>query len=213
MKMKPISIRKRLLLSLIGLISLTWLGITLLVNEDATHELEEIYDASLAQNARILFGLLQQEIKEGEIELFNNIELSNDFLHEYELNIAFSAALGKRIIQSRDAPEFLTELPDGFSDYTFNGDPWRVFTLHDRDNDLVIHTAQKLLAREELVAYLIKDTLLVMVMILPLLGAFIWLGVNRSLRPLNRLVTELAPWIRIRYDPSISMTRRLRFHP
>lgn len=187
---RAVSIRKRLLFSLIGLIGITWLGIFFLVNEDATHELEEIYDASLAQNARILFGLLQQEIKEGEVELVRNIELSDTFPHAYELNIAFVATLGHLVIQSKDAPEFLTALPEGFSDYISDGKKWRVFTLIDSQTGLVIHTAQKLEAREELVSYLIKDTLSVIMLILPLLGLLIWLGVSRSLRPLNQLVSE-----------------------
>lgn len=187
---RRISIRKRLLLSLIGLIAITWLGIFILVNRDATHELEEIYDASLAQNARILFGLLRQEIKEGEVEMLRNIELSDNFQHPYELNIAFAANLGRLILQSKDAPDFLTELPEGFSDYTFDGQQWRVFTLRDKGNGLIIHTAQKLAAREELVSYLIKDTLSVIMLILPLLGLFIWLGISRSLKPLKQLVDE-----------------------
>lgn len=184
------SIRKRLLLSLIGLMGMTWLGIFILVHRDATHELEEIYDASLAQNARILFGLLQQEIREGEVEMLRNIDLSRNFQHAYELNIAFAAFLGQLVLQSRDAPDFLTTLPEGFSDYTFNGKQWRVFTLRDRGTGLVVHTAQKLEAREELVSYLVKDTLSIIMLILPLLGLFIWLGVNRSLQPLKQLMKE-----------------------
>lgn len=187
---RRVSIRKRLLLSLIGLIGITWLGIFILVNRDATHELEEIYDASLAQNARILFGLLQQEIREGEIEMLRKIELDRDFQHAYELNIAFAAFLDQLVIQSKDAPDFLTNLPPGFSDYRFDGKKWRVFTLRDAETGLVVHTAQKLEAREELVSYLVKDTLSIIMLILPLLGLFIWLGISRSLQPLEQLVKE-----------------------
>jgi len=187
---RRVSIRKRLLLSLIGLIGFTWLGIFILVNQDATHELEEIYDASLAQNARILFGLLQQEILEGEVDMIRNIELNRNLEHAYELNIAFAAILERLIIQSKDAPDFLTNLPEGFSDYQFDGEKWRVFTLQDSQTGLIVHTAQKLQAREELVSYLVKDTLSIIMLILPLLGLFIWLGVSRSLQPLQQLVKE-----------------------
>ncbi len=187
---RRVSIRKRLLLSLIGLIGFTWLGIFILVNQDATHELEEIYDASLAQNARILFGLLQQEILEGEVDMIRNIELNRNLEHAYELNIAFAAILERLIIQSKDAPDFLTNLPEGFSDYQFDGEKWRVFTLQDPQTGLIVHTAQKLQAREELVSYLVKDTLSIIMLILPLLGLFIWLGVSRSLQPLQQLVKE-----------------------
>lgn len=184
------SIRKRLLITLIGLIGVTWLGMFVLVSRDATHELEELYDASLAQNARILFGLLQREVKEGEVQLIRNIEFNPDFQHAYELNIAFWASLGKTIIKSRDAPDFLTQLPDGFSNYTFDGKKWRVFTLRDNETGLVIHAAQKLLAREELVSDLTRDTLSVMMLVLPLLGLLVWWGVSRSLKPLKQMVDE-----------------------
>lgn len=187
---QTISIRKRLLITLSALIGITWLGIFVLVNQDATHELEEIYDASLAQNARILFGLLQQEIKEGEVEMIRDIELPPDYLHDYELNIAFWAQYGKIKIQSRDAPEFLTELPEGFSNYIFDSNKWRVFTLRDSQTGLIIHTAQKLQAREELVSYLIKDTLSVLLLVLPILGLLIWWGISSSLKPLRQLVDE-----------------------
>ena len=184
------SIKRRLLLTLIGLISLTWLTLFFLVHRDATHELEEIYDASLAQNARILFGLLQREISEGEVELIRHIELDNRLQHPYELHIAFWARIGKTVIKSKDAPEFLTELPDGFSTYRVDNRQWRVFTLQDSENDLLIHTAQKLQAREELVAYLIRDTLSVMLLVLPLLAVLLWWGIRRSLEPLGRLMDE-----------------------
>lgn len=186
----PISIRKRLLITLIGLIGVTWLGVFVLTSKDTMYELEEIYDASLAQNARILFGLLQQEIKEGELELLDDIELNSELMHAYELNIAFWATIGKVTIQSHGAPEFLTTLPEGFSNYTFNGSKWRVFRLRDSETGLVIHTAQKLEAREELVAYLIKDTLSVSILILPVMGLLIWWGISSSLKPLNKLVDE-----------------------
>ncbi|MCW8906208.1 MAG: ATP-binding protein [Sedimenticola sp.] len=184
------SIKRRLLLTLVGLISLTWLTLFFLVHRDATHELEEIYDASLAQNARILFGLLQREISEGEVELIRHIELDNRLQHPYELHIAFWAGIGKIVIKSKDAPEFLTELPEGLSTYTIDNSQWRVFTLRDRENELLIHTAQKLQAREELVSYLIRDTLSVMLLILPLLALLLWWGVKRSLGPLRRLMDE-----------------------
>jgi len=184
------SIKRRLLLTLIGLISLTWLTLFFLVHRDASHELEEIYDASLAQNARILFGLLQREISEGEVELVRHIELDDRFQHPYELHIAFWAKIGKIVIKSRDAPEFLTELPEGLSTYTIDNSQWRVFTLYDRENDLLIHAAQKLQAREELVVYLIRDTLSVMLLILPLLALLLWWGIKRSLGPLRRLMNE-----------------------
>ena len=190
MKNKPISIRKRLLVTLIGLIGIAGVGIFVQVNHNTTHELEEIYDASLVQNARVLFGLLQQEIREGEEEMLHHVAIGNEFHHPYELNIAYWANYRRATIQTRNAPRFLTDLPEGFSNNTIDGVMWRVFTLRDNETGLVIRTAQKLEAREELVAYLIRDTLSIIILILPLLGLLVWWGIGRSLKPLKHLMDE-----------------------
>jgi two-component system sensor histidine kinase QseC len=58
------SIRKRLLASLISTIVLLWLTAALFVYQAASYEVQEIYDAALAQESRILATLMTHEVKE-----------------------------------------------------------------------------------------------------------------------------------------------------
>lgn len=60
------SIRRRLLASLITTIIFLWLITALFVYQVASHEVEEIYDATLAQESRILATLMIHEIEEDE---------------------------------------------------------------------------------------------------------------------------------------------------
>ncbi len=52
------SIRKHLLLWLISLIVILWSFVTYQVYYGTQHEVEELFDANLAQNARILMALI-----------------------------------------------------------------------------------------------------------------------------------------------------------
>ncbi|MCU7917339.1 MAG: hypothetical protein KZQ95_03170 [Candidatus Thiodiazotropha sp. (ex Epidulcina cf. delphinae)] len=58
------SIRRRLLISLISTIVILWLIAVFFVYRAAYHEVEEIYDATLAQQSRILATLMSHEIDE-----------------------------------------------------------------------------------------------------------------------------------------------------
>ena len=63
------SIRRRLLIGLIVTIALAW-GVALIyMVRGAGHEVEELYDAALAQQARVLTALLVHEAEEsGDVQ-------------------------------------------------------------------------------------------------------------------------------------------------
>ena len=58
------SIRLRLIVMLTSTILLVWLVVLVLVYLVAEHEVEEVFDANLAQNAHILQALLLHEVEE-----------------------------------------------------------------------------------------------------------------------------------------------------
>jgi two-component system sensor histidine kinase QseC len=57
----PISIRRRLLIRLITAIAIGWLVAIGFVYYAAYHEVEEVFDATLAQEARVLATLMTHE--------------------------------------------------------------------------------------------------------------------------------------------------------
>lgn len=59
-----ISIRKRLVLGVLGALLVTWLIMIVLVYRSSAHEIAEIYDASLASYARVLATLMAHEAEE-----------------------------------------------------------------------------------------------------------------------------------------------------
>ncbi|MCB1734679.1 MAG: sensor histidine kinase N-terminal domain-containing protein [Gammaproteobacteria bacterium] len=60
------SIRRRLLWMIVGVVTLVWTIAGWRVYVDARHEVDEVYDANLAQSARVLLGLLAHELEQDE---------------------------------------------------------------------------------------------------------------------------------------------------
>jgi two-component system sensor histidine kinase QseC len=110
------SIRKRLLFLLLSVISGIWSIITWQVYVNAQHEVEELFDANLAQNARVLLGLVRHEMREYEEDMDEDedddaeeIELEEHLHgHRYEHKLAFSVRTldGRVLVHSAMSPLF-----------------------------------------------------------------------------------------------------------
>lgn len=198
-----LSIRRRLLLILLSVICGLWGTVTWRVYLKTQHEVEELFDAHLAQSAKVLFGLLQHEVTENENDEDDretNIEL-DDFGsepgtpgHRYEHKIAFLIRnqQGQILARSNTAPLF--PLPsiatEHFSDYTINQHLWRVFTI--KQGQVFIQTGERYDIRNELIQEIVSSTLSILIIALPLLALLIWIGIGRSFQPLQRVATEIA---------------------
>src|SRR5678809_634521 len=62
------SLRRRLLVALLGAVALVWLATALYSYFDAWHEVDRLLDAHLAQSASLLFAQVGPELEEIELE-------------------------------------------------------------------------------------------------------------------------------------------------
>ncbi len=120
------SIRRRTLGLVLLVFGLSMLAIGLVSYRYAAHEIEELYDASLAQNARLLEGLIQAPLPEDQREALLaslesallRAEQSDKRLagHRYESKLAFQLwEQGRLVLRSASAPpEPFTEAPPGY---------------------------------------------------------------------------------------------------
>ncbi len=192
-----LSIRRRLLFLLLSVICGAWGIVTWRVYVNAQHEVEELFDANLAQSAQVLFGLLKHEIEEQDDEDEDDkiIELKEHLLgHRYEYKLAFLIrdSEGQILVRSATAPLFPTpshDVDDKYSDY-LDEHLWRVFTR--KYGKFVVQTAQRYDIREELISEIISSTLSVLLMALPLLAFLIWISVGRSFKPLEEVATDIS---------------------
>jgi len=165
------------------------------VYRDATHEVEELFDANLAQSARVSLGLAVQEGKRKDakkIKIINPIEKRG---HKYESKIAIVVryANGVVMLQSASAPKlpFPTD-HHGFHDYKVDDHLWRTFSLRDNETGTSVQVAESYAIRNELASDIIRDTFMPFAFFIPVLALLVWLSIGRSLAPLKRLAKEVS---------------------
>jgi two-component system sensor histidine kinase QseC len=183
---------------------------------ESNHELEELFDAELAQSTRIVQGLIRHlvgtqspeelsralsetlklpaaALQEGD---FNEILLDGSG-HKYEKKIAFevwsdTGSVMLDTLASDDNPE----LSPGYSWIESSGFQWRTFTLRDPETGFWIRTAQREDIRQELSTELAMGNVFPLLIVMPLLILAIVAAIRLGFRPLRKLeepIRHMAP--------------------
>lgn len=148
------SIRRRTLTLIIGLL-LAGLAVLSTFNlHDSNHEIAEVYDAQLAQNARLLQGVMRMPLASKQhaelYQAFNSAlgeAVPRGDGHPYERKIAFQVwnPAGDVLVHTASAPSFKAPpTQPGFSDVVdLNNRHWRAFLLEDTQNNLRIWVGER----------------------------------------------------------------------
>ena len=209
------SIRRRLLITVLTLAILVS-GITLILSYgSAQHEIEEIFDAQMAQSARVLQTLLlptlsnnitpgsptshQQTLTTLAPKFLEEMEAAGPYGHEYEHKIAFQVWSNDQRLVLRSASAPLTSLSKagmlpqnrGYSDEYINKEYWRVFSVWEDNMNYLIQIGELHDVRNELTTEISMHLLAPMVISLPILALFIWIGIGRGLAPVKKIAAEV----------------------
>ncbi|MHC8367166.1 ATP-binding protein [Pseudomonas sp. ZT5P21] len=204
------SIRRRTLTLIIGLMLAGLAVISALNLHDSNHEIAEVYDAHLAQNARLLQGVMRMPLASKEhTELYQafNQALSEAVPrvdgHPYESKLAFQVwnQQGEVLVHTASAPSF-TAPPSktGFSDVVdLNDRHWRAFLLEDKQNHLRIWVGERDDVRSDLVDRIVRHTLWPNILGSLILAAMVWMAIGWGLKPL----ADMAETLRARHSGSL----------
>ena len=214
------SIRKRLLITILFIIIVV--GVITLIKsfQDARYEVQELFDAQLAQSARsiqaqVLYELSNidpatfQKILDNQASIpqphnagddHNNGHEATPYGHEYERKIAFQIwdQDKKHIIHSVAAPAAplskfsLDNKQPGYSDERLNEQSWRVFTLLDNNRQYIIQVGEQYEVRDELTNKISRRLIMPSMISLPILALMIWIGIGRGLAPLLKVTREVS---------------------
>ncbi|WP_455376143.1 ATP-binding protein [Kaarinaea lacus] len=215
-----ISIQRRLLANLLITIAFVSLITLFLSYRDATHEVQELFDANLAQSARVLHALVTPELLTGghnqlQELLLNFPEYPTDQMlekndkfhslgHEYERKLAFQVWNKDKELLLHSASAPTTALSDralspdkrGFVDEVVGAYDWRVFALWDETEQYLVQVGERYDVRNELITKISQQVITPLLVSLPFLGLMIWVGIGRGLRPVQRVAEEV-----VRRDP------------
>ena len=192
------SVRARILIPVLVLILLGDGLISWLVLRDSHHEIEEVYDAQLAQSARLLQGVLRQR-DPGDADwdrLYQAFDQAmsrvgeDGAAHPYETRLTFQVwrADGQLLVRSTDAP-ILSAPPNtlGAHDLMDNGNDWCAFMLADMQQGLLIWVGERDDIRQDVIQRIIRHTLWPILIGVPMLALLIWLTIGWGLKPLRAL--------------------------
>lgn len=173
------------------------------------HELDELFDAELAQTARLIKSLthdnefLHPDQQLTIIELPKFIDeslLANDGDgyrtldgHKYETKLGFQVWRDSQLVLASENAlgEQLAPFTPGYHEHFREQQIWISFSHYDSKTGLWIFTAQRADIRSELSGYLARDQLLALVLTwLPISLGILWLT-NRVLQPVRRYAQTL----------------------
>lgn len=185
--------RRRLLTLLLGATMLIWLATAVFAFFDAHHEIDELFDAQLAQSAKLILAQARHELGHSRHE-GEEIEINEeDAGSKHEQRIAFQIfdRHGTLLLRSASAPATrLSSRSEGYSDERIDGERWRIFSFRS-EHGYLIQTGERHDMRNELTATVALRLAYPLVFALPALALLIWFGVGRGLLPLRRITGEV----------------------
>lgn len=199
-----------LVISLIGSVTI-WSSY-----KSSEHEVEELFDAQLAQSARVLLSIILTRTRH---EDFKSIQefldaggnlpavaeddaggIDRKDYHEYERKLAFQLwdRNGRLLLHSAHigrtplSPQGLEADHKGYHDERFSDDLWRVFSLWDEERGYLIQVGERHDIRNELVTEIVLHFLTPSAISVPLIALLIWWSIGKALQPLQRLQIAVA---------------------
>ena len=193
-----LSIRKRLLFGLLSLMTIAC-SITLVKNYfDTRHEIQELFDAQLAQSARVLLELSAHELYE---QLAYAAQQGEDIsehiatqIHKYQQEIDFQiwVANGLLAVRSENAPSNpFVNVDEQFSDRIFNDKRWRVYSISNDDGTIRVQVGQHYDERDLLSNSISTRLITSFAIMLPLLALLILASVRQAMAPLKKITDQI----------------------
>ncbi len=206
-RLRPKSIKQFLIISLLGLLLMSFIANFFFNRYLASHEIDELYDAQLAQTSRILQGLIDKPVNEIDFDHLNNALLNtlnvyeqlgeegrSDEGHGYEGKLAIQIwdSEGNLLVKTPTAPMYALSLfKDGYYLKQYQNYNWYVFTHQLSDNGLWIILAERSDIRGEL-AERLSNSAMGNLLVTGLLLTLALIGlVHLGLKPLARLEQQL----------------------
>jgi two-component system sensor histidine kinase QseC len=121
------SLRRRLLVLLLGGVSVCWLAALAWIYVDAHHEVDEMFDAQLAQSAQVLLARGKHAAEDHDDD---DVEELEGAVHRYQRKLMFQIwdHHGRLVLRSPDAPTTSLADADSYSEIAGPQGHWRYFS-------------------------------------------------------------------------------------
>lgn len=152
----------------------------------ARHEVNEVYDAQMANMAKTLMALMEHEAAEGDINPKALEARFREVSHEYEKYTALRIWDGDKLFfYTKSAEHFGPQhVIAGFSNKEIDGGEWRFFVLPDAELGCTVEVAEENYIRQDLIGKIVLTMFAPFLVLLVLLPLLLWIGLRQGLAPL-----------------------------
>ncbi|MCP8465399.1 ATP-binding protein [Pseudomonas sp. ZM23] len=194
------SLNRRLLLLLIGGISLCWLIAGVFTYHLTRQQVNHLYDQDMIDFGQAALSLVDiadsvdaQPTPPGDILARSRKAIEGLPLIRREATLGYSIWYqGQRLLATRHPPSGIEAQPLGFSNLEQDGMKWRVLQIASSGADGVrIWVFEDLHYRSKTLRLLLFSALFPLLVALPLFLVLVWLGVRQGLAPLRSLIDQV----------------------
>ena len=170
----------------------------------ATKEINNVYDAQLISDTNVLWTLASDEIQEkveaNASKKVNNVDLTksnqlifNDSADDYADSRMFRIWKSNKIMMYSDTalPENVSKRKIGFSNLIYKHVKWRIYTLSIPNQNIFIEMGEKIAFRETLVNNILLRLAIPLLLLIPAVVLFVWLGIRSGLGTIRALIEEI----------------------
>lgn len=188
------SLRWRLTAVVTAAMLLTWVVTGVVSYGMARHEAEELMDGGLAQAGHLLLAI----VADNEAQLpdlarrLAGARGPRQSIYEPPLEFQAGRGDGTVLIRSLDAPTLPILGVEGYSDIVRRDEAWRVLNLVSADGRYRVQVSQDISLRDRAALEVASQTVLPLLVLVPVLVVLVYFSVRGGLRPLDRLAREVA---------------------
>lgn len=192
----------KLFLRIAPTVAVTILIVAALAFSSATREINNIYDAQLIDDANVLWALqehklekpseLAKQVPDIDFSMDDQLALNEDADDYADAHMFRGWSNGRIVVYSSTA--FSSDVPQhkaGFTTVTYDNEAWRVYSLPIPNTTIVMEVGEKLKLRKTLVANILLNLFFPLVVLVPIIGLLMWLGINSGLSPIRGLVRQI----------------------
>lgn len=177
------SIRLYLLLSLLATITLVNFISLLHGYQSSMAKAQQLFDSRLQSTARLIASANSEQVES---------DVATDQQTPYTFYQILSRDGLQLLTRSGNAPSLLIgDLSEGFHDINFAGYRWRDYVHHDTHKDRWVVVAERTDIRYTLAEEVVVESLLPIVMAIPVAALIIWFAVSIGLKPLRQFAEQI----------------------
>lgn len=193
----------KLFLRIAPVVMVTIAVIGLLAFQSSRHEIDNIYDAQLINEANVFWGLLQRPLQRSpdvaarriddiDFNMDNQLAFNEDADDYADAHMMRAWKDGKIIFYSTNA--FQADVPQqkvGFKTLSYRDERWRVYSLPIPNSTIVIEVGEKIALRKTLVSNILLNLSYPLLVLVPVIAGLTWLGISSGLSPIHGLVRHI----------------------